>query len=341
MRRQYSGRSDALVKSAEGEQGFWPSYADMMSAVALILFFLMLLSYIQNLITGNNLRSTQEVLAETEDTLTATRLELSDTQDVLSLTLREVKDAEDELDRITIDLDEAKLLLERQQNDLAAQDKLLADQKALIGEQEDYMKAASEELLAMRSQMQTIAVLRLSILEQIRDSMVKVMGDAGKVSIGSNGNIILSEGILFDLGSSEVKKEAAPALDQLIRVFSTFLSDDENAEYVDSIVISGHTDSSGTDQTNRVLSTDRANAVLSYLMDRDGGKLDDYAQYFCAAGYGKTRPVADNDTEAGRAANRRIEISIILRDDTVMEIVESYLDIELPELPEEKGGKPD
>ncbi len=334
MRRQYSGRSDALVKSAEGEQGFWPSYADMMSAVALILFFLMLLSYIQNLITGNNLRSTQEVLAETEDTLASVRIELSDTQDILSLTLREVKDAEDELSKITIDLDEAKLLLSQQEEELAAQDKLLADQKALIGEQEDYMKAASEELLAMRSQMQTIAVLRLSILEQIRDSMVKVMGDAGKVSIGSNGNIILSEGILFDLGSSEIKKEAAPALDQLIEVFSKFLADDENAKYVDSIVISGHTDSSGTDQTNRVLSTDRANAVLSYLMDRDDGRLDDYARFFCAAGYGKTRPVADNDTEAGRAANRRIEISIILRDDTVMEIVESYLDMELPKAPE-------
>ena len=34
MRRQYSGRADSMVKSAEGEQGFWPSYADMMSAVA-------------------------------------------------------------------------------------------------------------------------------------------------------------------------------------------------------------------------------------------------------------------------------------------------------------------
>ena len=44
MRRQYKGRTDAMVKSQEGEQGFWPSYADMMSAVALILFFLMLLS---------------------------------------------------------------------------------------------------------------------------------------------------------------------------------------------------------------------------------------------------------------------------------------------------------
>ena len=334
MRRRYSGRSDALVKSAEGEQGFWPSYADMMSAVALILFFLMLLSYIQNLITGNNLRSTQETLAETERTLAETRITLSDTEDVLSLTLKEVADAEDDLAKITIDLDEAKLLLAQQQEDLAAQDKLLADQKALIGEQEDYMKAASEELLAMRSQMQTIAVLRLSILEQIRDSMVSVMGDASKVSIGSNGNIILSEGILFDIGSSKVKEEAAPALDQLIDVFARFLADDENAKYVDSVVISGHTDSSGTDETNRVLSTDRANAVLSYLMDKDEGALDDYAEYFCAAGYGKTRPVADNATAEGRAANRRIEISIILRDDTVMEIVDSYLDIELPAAPE-------
>ena len=187
----------------------------------------------------------------------------------------------------------------------------------------------------MRTQMQTIAVLRLSILEQIRDSMIRVMGgDAGKVSIGSNGNIILSEGILFDIGSSKVKEEAAPALDQLIDVFARFLADDENAKYVDSVVISGHTDSSGTDETNRVLSTDRANAVLSYLMDKDDGALDDYAEYFCAAGYGKTRPVADNATAEGRAANRRIEISIILRDDTVMEIVDSYLDIELPAAPE-------
>ena len=332
MRRQYKGRADALVKSAEGEQGFWPSYADMMSAVALILFFLMLLSYIQNLITGNDPRSTQEDLAET-------RITLADTQDILSLTLREVKDAEDDLAKITIDLDEAKLLLAQQQEDLAAQDKLLADQNALIGEQEEYMKAASEELLAMRSQMQTIAVLRLSILEQIRDSMVSVMGgDASKVSIGNNGNIILSESILFDLNSSAIKDNAAPALDKLIDVFAKFLANDENAKYVDSIVISGHTDSSGTDDTNRVLSTARANAVLGYLMDKDDGKLDDYSSYFCAAGYGKTRPVASNETKEGRAANRRIEISIILRDDTVMDIVESYLDIELPELPEMPGN---
>ena len=63
MRRAgYSPRTE----ESGGEQGFWPSYADMMSAVALILFFLMLLSYIQNLITGNNLRNTEDLLATTK-----------------------------------------------------------------------------------------------------------------------------------------------------------------------------------------------------------------------------------------------------------------------------------
>ena len=330
MRRNYRSRG-GVSAAAEGEQGFWPSYADMMSAVALILFFLMLLSYIQNLITGNDLQNTQEVLAETRATL--------------DLTLAQVDEAKSDLEKVTIDLAEAKLTLDEQKgrleeqnaqlasqkDELAAQDKLLADQKALIGEQEQYLKAANKELLEMRSRMQTIAVLRLSILEQIRDSVVGVMGDASKVTIGDNGSIVLNEGVFFDVGSSAIKPGARPTLDRLVTVFRTFLADSENAKYVDSIVISGHTDSTGTDEQNRKLSTERANAVLGYLLESGKGELNEYAQYFCAAGYGETRPVADNDTAEGRAQNRRIEISIILRDDTIMDIVESYLKMDVPE----------
>ena len=330
MRRTYHARSDAMVKSSSGEQGFWPSYADMMSAVALILFFLMLLSYIQNLITGNDLQNTQDVLAET-------KASLAETEDTLALTLKQVSEAEDELNRITIDLSEARTTLAEQKDELESQDKLLADQSALIGEQEEYLKAANEELLEMRSQMQTIAVLRLSILEQIRDSVVEVMGDASKVSIGDNGSIVLSEGVFFDVGSSEIKPEAKPTIEQLISVFERFLSNAENAKYVDSIVISGHTDSDGTDESNRTLSTNRANAVLDYLLTGQRAKLGKYASYFCAAGYGETRPVASNATAAGRAQNRRIEISIILRDDSILQIVESYLALDVPDAGAENG----
>ena len=351
MRRQYVGRSDAMVRSAEGEQGFWPSYADMMSAVALILFFLMLLSYISNMITGNNLKNTESQLEETRIQLATRGKELSDLEQTLMVTMKQVDDAKADLQQITIDLDEVKLTLAAKEEDLAAQDKLLSDQKALlseqekqlssqkqqlssqqerIAEQEEYLAAATDELLEMRGQMQTIAVLRLSILEQIRDSVVAVMGDASKVKIGENGNIVLSEGVFFDVGSAAVKAAAVPTLNQLIDVFSQFLADPENVRYVDSIVISGHTDSTGSDETNRQLSTERANAVLGYLLDNGGGKLQRYASYFCAAGYGETRPVATNDTVEGRAQNRRIEISIILKDDSIMDIVDTYLNIDLP-----------
>ena len=292
-----------------GEQGFWPSYADMMSAVALILFFLMLLSYIQNLVTGNDLQNTQKVLAQTKEQVLLAEDQLAGLTD-------ELKKKQDQLEDYAVQI-------VQQKEEMEAQDKL-------IGQQEAYLSAANDELTQMRNQMQTIAVLRLSILEQIRESIVEVMGDASKVSIGDNGNIILSDSVLFDLGSSEIKEDSAGVLGELIDVFYQFLSDEENAKYVDSIVISGHTDITGTAESNRILSTDRANSVLNYLLLGKNGKLNGYSAYFCAAGYGATRPVASNDTEEGKAANRRIEISMILKDDTVLDIVENYLALDLP-----------
>ena len=292
-----------------GEQGFWPSYADMMSAVALILFFLMLLSYIQNLVTGNDLQNTQKVLAQTKEQVLLAEDQLAGLTD-------ELKKKQDQLEDYAVQI-------VQQKEEMEAQDKL-------IGQQEAYLSAANDELTQMRNQMQTIAVLRLSILEQIRESIVEVMGDASKVSIGDNGNIILSDSVLFDLGSSEIKEDSAGVLGELIDVFYQFLSDEENAKYVDSIVISGHTDITGTAESNRILSTDRANSVLNYLLLGKNGKLNGYSAYFCAAGYGATRPVASNDTEEGKAANRRIEIYMILKDDTVLDIVENYLALDLP-----------
>ena len=327
MRRGTTGRSGKMTGDSGGEQGFWPSYADMMSALALILFFLMLLSYIQNLITGNDLQNTQQLLADTEEKL--------------AFTLVQVEDAEAELDVVTTALDAAQLTLDLQQEEIAGyslkieeQTDTIASQEKLIGDQSAYLIAANKELVEMKNQMQTIAVFRLSILEEISNNIAQVMGSKDKVSIGDNGNIILADGILFDTDSSEIKEESTAVLDKLTEVFYKFLSDPDNAKYVDSIVISGHTDSTGTEEANRKLSSDRANSVVNYLLTAKNGSLSKYEEYFCAAGYGETRPVASNDTEEGKAANRRIEISIILRDDTVLEIVNDYLALEMPESPE-------
>ena len=322
MRRARSYSPSAVTEG--GEQGFWPSYADMMSAVALILFFLMLLSYISNLITGNDLKNTQEMLSDTQAQVAATQAQVVAAQ-------AEYDKAVKELEGLTADLNRKQDELESFAIQIAQQTDTISEQEKLIGDQKAYLAAANDEIVAMRNQMQTIAVLRLSILNKIKESIVDVMGDSSKVSIGDNGNIILSEGVFFDLGSSAIKPQSEVVLNELIDVFSAFLANPENAKYVDSIVISGHTDSTGTDEDNRVLATDRANSVLNYLLAGKNGALSNYASYFCAAGYGETRPVASNATSAGQAQNRRIEISMILKDETVLDIVEQYLALDVPE----------
>ena len=386
MRRQFRGRSDAFVRSNDGEQGFWPSYADMMAAVALILFFVMLLSYIQNLITGNKLENTKAALADTEERLAATetkleeirlelqtteaelqstrtelqttktdlastrsqlnekreevraaeeqlrqkqteldnkQAELSQTQTELSQTQTALSQTQTALDSKQAELSQTQAALDSKQTELGQKQAELDSQNAQLSAQSATITAQEAQIEDMRRQMNALAVLRLSIVEQIRDSMVATIGDSSKVSIGESGNIILNEGILFDSGKFDIKPEAEPALDLLIDVFYRFLSDENNRSYVESIVISGHTDSDGSDASNRELSTNRANAVLGYLLTGKGGKLNVYADYFCAAGYGETRPIASNYTPEGKAANRRIEISITLKDDSIMALVES------------------
>ena len=72
------------------------------------------------------------------------------------------------------------------------------------------------------------------------------------------------------------------------------------------IEISGHTDNVGSDAMNQKLSEDRASAVANYLFDKGIDR-----QRVRSVGYGKTRPIDTNDTEQGRANNRRTMFEII------------------------------
>jgi len=72
-----------------------------------------------------------------------------------------------------------------------------------------------------------------------------------------------------------------------------------------SVSIEGHTDSQGADAYNLNLSEQRAQAVVTYLIDQgvDGTRLS-------SIGYGESAPIGDNDTPEGRAQNRRIEFNV-------------------------------
>lgn len=73
------------------------------------------------------------------------------------------------------------------------------------------------------------------------------------------------------------------------------------------IVVAGHTDDTGDDKSNQVLSLKRAESVRNWM--RDTGDIPESC--FAVQGYGEIRPIATNDTPEGRAANRRVEISLV------------------------------
>lgn len=110
--------------------------------------------------------------------------------------------------------------------------------------------------------------------------------------------IVAQRKITFDPGSTTVSGESAKVLDEIAEVL-------RGCGRL-SMEVAGHTDSQGRLETNMRLSQQRAESVLAGLLAR--GAL---VSEFVAKGYGPEFPIADNGTEAGREANRRIEFSLI------------------------------
>jgi outer membrane protein OmpA-like peptidoglycan-associated protein len=115
--------------------------------------------------------------------------------------------------------------------------------------------------------------------------------------VGEGIQVTFASGLMFDFDSDVVKPEARANLRELAASFHKYPDTD--------LVIIGHTDQVGTIDYNQALSERRARSAAAYLVGQgvSGARID-------ARGLGETEPVASNDTEAGRAANRRVEVAI-------------------------------
>jgi outer membrane protein OmpA-like peptidoglycan-associated protein len=110
--------------------------------------------------------------------------------------------------------------------------------------------------------------------------------------------LTMPTGITFAFDSYDVQPQFRPTLDRVAEVLG---------EYPQTMIdIYGHTDSVGSDAYNQTLSENRARAVSTYLSARGVQPVR-----IATRGYGETQPIADNATEEGRAANRRVEIRIV------------------------------
>lgn len=114
--------------------------------------------------------------------------------------------------------------------------------------------------------------------------------------IEANASIVLHN-IFFDVNKWDLKPESQTELDKVVQL----MNDNPSMK----IQITGHTDNVGKPAENLTLSNNRAKAVVEYLVGKgiNAGRLS-------AKGFGETKPVAGNDTEEGRARNRRTELKV-------------------------------
>ena len=126
-------------------------------------------------------------------------------------------------------------------------------------------------------------------LAQVKSANVERQGDQLVVKFNS--------AILFDTGKTDLKPQSQKDLADFAVVLKKYPDTD--------LIIEGHTDSTGGSEMNQKLSEARARSVVSFLEGQgvQGVRMK-------SVGYGETRPVADNGSDAGRAQNRRVQVNI-------------------------------
>ena len=115
---------------------------------------------------------------------------------------------------------------------------------------------------------------------------------------GNNLFLVMPGNITFASGNSDIRSDFFSVLNSVAKVLAEFNQT--------SIRVTGHTDSTGSDKINQPLSENRANSVAMYLRSQkvSSARIQSF-------GYGSRYPVASNDNESGRQANRRVELELV------------------------------
>ncbi|MCR4409509.1 MAG: OmpA family protein [Candidatus Saccharicenans sp.] len=205
--------------------------------------------------------------------------------------------AESEAEKLAVQLEEIKqerAALDKEMADLARQMRELAEERDRLALEKDNLSLETERLAAER---EAIKKERDELASKLKGALSSV----AETTETARGLIVNLAGVLFDVNKATLKPESQLKLAKLAGILMVFQDM--------KLSIEGHTDSTGSEELNLRLSTDRARAVYEFLMSQ--GVAPDRMKY---QGFGSSKPVAPNDTEANRAKNRRVEV-IVLREE--------------------------
>ncbi len=198
--------------------------------------------------------------------------------------------AESEAEKLSIQLEEIKqerAALDREMSELARQTRELARERDSLARETERLAAEREAIQKERDELASKLKGALSTVAETTDT--------------ARGLIVNLAGVLFDVNKATLKPESQLKLAKLAGILMVFQDM--------KLSIEGHTDSTGSEELNLRLSTDRARSVYEFLMSQ--GVAPDRMKY---QGFGSSKPVAPNDSEANRAKNRRVEV-VVLREE--------------------------
>ena len=199
--------------------------------------------------------------------------------------------AEGESQRIAQELKEVQV----QREALASETKNLAMLTEKLTAEKDTITAERDAVKAERDK---VAAEREAIKKE-RDNLAGMLKGAlssvANTTETARGVIVSLSGILFDVGKATLKPASQLSVAKLAGILMVFPNM--------NLSIEGYTDSTGTNELNMRLSTDRARSVYEFLMGQ--GISNSRMRY---QGFGPDNPVAPNDTEINRAKNRRVEV---------------------------------
>jgi outer membrane protein OmpA-like peptidoglycan-associated protein len=179
--------------------------------------------------------------------------------------------------------------------ELAAQQKAAAEAAAAQAAAMAAQQKAAAEAEAQRAQL--AAAQAESEKAELRKQLLAQLSSILQTHDTVRGLIVNMSDVLFDTGSYTLKPGAREKLAKISGILLAYPSL--------TVQVEGHTDSVGGDDFNQRLSEQRAEAVREYLVDQMVP-----ANAVSAFGFGKTRPVATNDTAEGRQQNRRVELVV-------------------------------
>jgi outer membrane protein OmpA-like peptidoglycan-associated protein len=175
----------------------------------------------------------------------------------------------------------------------------LSQTRAQLSSTGQQLSGAQQALAGTQQQLQHEKSARAEAEKRAREAFDKLAATAaGSIKQETRGTVITIPGsVLFASG----KTTLLPGAQDKLNLVADALKNQDNRQ----IVVEGHTDTQGGDDSNLVLSQGRAQAVREYLVSRGVP-----ADRIRSQGFGSTRPLADNKSPEGRANNRRVEIIV-------------------------------